>query len=140
MTKTMRITSIMMALLLVAGIIFAVAPQTAMAAAAKPAKVTKVTAFNMTYKSTMVSWKKVSGVKGYYIYTSASKHGKYKKVKTVASKYNAAVVKNTSGKTHYYKVCAYVRSCNKIIKGRFSSPVKGKTISKKVTTAPDISV
>lgn len=70
-----------------------------------------------------LSWKKVSGAKGYQIYRSKKKSGKYKLLKTIkkgsAKKYS---VKKPSGKTvYYYKVRAYVTNAKgKRVYGNFS--------------------
>jgi len=69
-----------------------------------------------------VNWNKVNGVKGYEVYMSTSKKGKYTKISTVkASKTKLKKSKLTSGKTYYFKVRAYNKaSKDKNIYGSFS--------------------
>jgi hypothetical protein len=57
----------------------------------------------------LVTWKKVSGASGYYIYRCDKKKGKYKKVLRVkgAATVQAYVGGQENGKTYYYKVRAY---------------------------------
>lgn len=57
----------------------------------------------------LVTWKKVSGASGYYIYRCDKKKGKYKKVLHVKGGANvqAYVGGQENGKTYYYKVRAY---------------------------------
>lgn len=53
-----------------------------------------------------VTWKKVSGAKGYQVYRATAKAGSYSKVKTTgAASFTDKDVK--AGKTYYYKVRAY---------------------------------
>ncbi|MCD8054099.1 MAG: leucine-rich repeat protein [Lachnospiraceae bacterium] len=61
-----------------------------------------------------LTWKKVTGATGYYIYRSTSKSGTYKKIATVKSgstvtytNKTSGTYKVTNGKTYYYKVIAY---------------------------------
>lgn len=75
-----------------------------------------------TYHSTKLSWRNVKGASGYQIYRSASKNGKYKKVKTTKAK-SWTNQKLTTGKTYYYKVRAYKKS-EKTIYGAFSKTIK----------------
>lgn len=74
-------------------------------------------------KKITVSWKKISGVKGYKVYVSNKKHGKYKVRLTVkgASKLKGTIKKLQSGKTYFIKVSAYKKSGSKIINGGFSA-------------------
>ena len=57
----------------------------------------------------LVTWKKVSGASGYYIYRCDKKKGKYKKVLHVkgSATVQAYVGGQENGKTYYYKVRAY---------------------------------
>ena len=75
-----------------------------------------------TYHSAKLSWRSVKGASGYQVYRSASKNGKYKKVKTTKAK--SWTDRNlTTGKTYYYKVRAYKKS-EKTIYGAFSKATK----------------
>ncbi len=57
----------------------------------------------------LLTWKKVSGASGYYIYRCETKKGKYKRVLNVKGGANvqAYVSGQENGKTYYYKVRAY---------------------------------
>ncbi len=60
-------------------------------------------------KKAVLKWGKVKGASGYEIYTSRSKKGRYKKLKTITKGSAASYVhKNLKkGKTCYYKIRAY---------------------------------
>lgn len=79
-------------------------------------------------KRIQVTWKKVSGAKGYIIGTATKKNGKYKTALTVkgGSKKKATLKKLKSGKVYYVKVKAYRLSGKKKIAGKWSKPVKVK--------------
>ena len=88
-----------------------------------PAKVKGVTAkFKGTSKVT-IAWKKVSKAKGYQIYRSKKKNGKYTIVKTVRKGgTKKCSLTHKAGKTYYYKVRAYVDGVNgKRVYGSFSA-------------------
>lgn len=72
----------------------------------------KVTGISPQYQSKSkmtLSWKKVTGAKGYQIYRSSKKNGKYKKIKTVkgGGKQSCPNIKHTDGAVYYYKIRAY---------------------------------
>nr|MBQ8253000.1 M15 family metallopeptidase [Lachnospiraceae bacterium] len=76
------------------------------------AKLSKSKFKNVTVVSAdtaLLSWKKVSGASGYYIYRSTAKNGKYKKVlhAKTGKTTQAYVSGHENGKTYYYKVRAY---------------------------------
>ena len=79
-----------------------------------------------------VSWKKINGASGYYIYRATSKKGKYSKIKIITSgktlKYTDKKVKK--GKTYYYKVVPFRKISGKAVKGA-SSAVKSIAFKKK---------
>ncbi len=57
-----------------------------------------------------VTWAKITGASGYYVYRSTSKSGTYSKVKTITSASTVTysdTSSKTNGKTYYYKVYAY---------------------------------
>ena len=56
------------------------------------------------YSAIKVSWKKVSGAKGYQVYNASSKSGTYKKVKEFTSGSSVSFTHSglTPGKTYYY--------------------------------------
>lgn len=95
---------------------------------AKPAKVTLKSVKNTKSKSISVSWKKVSGAKGYQITYSTSKKFSKKLTKTitVASSASSKVIKNLKkNKTYYVKVRAFKKDKkgNKVY-GSYSSVKK----------------
>lgn len=73
-----------------------------------------------------LSWKKVSGAKGYEVYRATSPKGTYKrcKVLTSGSKTTYTDQKLSGGKTYYYKVRAYKISASKKVYGSYSKIVK----------------
>lgn len=73
-----------------------------------------------------LTWKKVSGATGYYVYRTDSKKGKYKKIATTKkTSYKNSKLK--SNKTYYYKVAAY--------KGK-KTGTYSKVVSKKILGKP----
>lgn len=83
----------------------------------------------VTYNSVRLSWDAVPGAKGYQIYKSTSKNGKYYRIKS--TKYKTYNRKNlTTNKVVYYKVRAYATVGGKTIYGKFSSKVAGKPVLK----------
>ncbi len=74
--------------------------------------------------SVKVTWGKVSGASGYYVYRKVS-GGKYKKIATVkgGSKVSYADKKGKKGKTYYYTVRAYK---SRYTSAYVSKGVKGK--------------
>ncbi len=76
-------------------------------------KTPSVTVKATSYNSAKVSFKKVSGAKGYIIYRKTSKSGKSKKLATVKSL--SYVNKSLNcGSTYYYRVRAYKKTCKKL--------------------------
>lgn len=64
---------------------------------------------NISKKKAKLTWKPVKGAKGYEIYRSTKKNGKYKKIKTITKK---STVKYTNSKLkkkkqYYYKIRSY---------------------------------
>lgn len=86
-----------------------------------PAKV-KGVAKNQSYLKTTLSWKKVSKAKGYEIYRSQKKNGKFSRVKTVRTgKTNSVTIKQKKSQVYYYKIRAFVKGINKKrVYGKFS--------------------
>lgn len=79
-------------------------------------------------KQLKVSWKKITGAKGYKVYVSAKKKSGYKVKATVKgkAKTSATVKKLKSGKTYYVKVAAYIGTGKKVVVGAQSAAVKAK--------------
>ncbi len=76
-------------------------------------------------KNAVVSWKKIKGVKGYKVYTSNKKKGKYKLAATLkkASKVKCTV-KLKGKKGCYIKVRAYKKNGKKTVYGKYSAVKK----------------
>ena len=66
-------------------------------------------------KKIKLSWNRMIGGKGYKIYRSTKKNGKYKLVKTIKNKLTTSWTdkKVDSGKEYYYKVAAYKKGSQK---------------------------
>lgn len=89
-----------------------------------PAKAKGVAVKSKDAKKATLSWKKVSGAKGYQIYRSKKKKGKYKLLKTIkkGKTKSYSVTKPKGNTTYYYKVRAYVTNTkNKKVYGSFST-------------------
>ena len=71
-----------------------------------------------------ITWKKVKGAKGYYVYRSTKKNSGYKKVATV-KKTNATIKNLALGYTHYFKVKAY--NAKKKVSAKYSNIKSVKT-------------
>lgn len=104
-------------------------PKPEPAATAKPAakKIGTVAGLKATAKKrqAQVTWKKVTGVKGYQIYYSSS--NKFKKKKQLFVKKNKVSLKKLkAGKTYFIKVRAYTANGNKKTYGKWSKVLKIK--------------
>ncbi len=100
-----------------------------------PAKavITKVSPSNCT--TLKITWDKVAGASGYYVYRSTKKNGTYKKIATVKKgTLSYKDTKRTVGKTYYYKVAAYRKENLKKYTGVKSAVVSGKAAPLKVTS------
>ncbi|RHG56200.1 hypothetical protein DWY28_08470 [Ruminococcus sp. AF24-32LB] len=104
---------------------------------ARLGKVKIATANSESYSTIRVTWNKVSGANGYKVYRSTSKDGKYAAIGSTAK--NSAVTfldkKAVTGKTYYYKVCAYRNVSGKKVYGSYSATEKAKA----VLSAPTLS-
>ena len=71
------------------------------------------------------------GIRGYRIYRSTKKTGKYTCVKRIAKKsaYTWTDTKRKQNKRYYYKVCAYRKEKKKLKNGSYSNIVSGRTCS-----------
>jgi hypothetical protein len=80
-------------------------------------------------KQVKLSWKKVSGATGYYVYRSTSKSGKYTKIATIKKGSTVTYTnKNLKSKqTYYYKVIAYKTANGKTTTGTASAVKSAKT-------------
>lgn len=78
-------------------------------------------------KKVTISYKKIEGADGYYIYRATKKKGTYKKVATVKSgKTLKAVMKKPKSGTYYYKVKAYQKVGTKKVTTKYSKTIKVK--------------
>ncbi len=103
---------------------------------AKTLAKTKITGITSSNEEVLkISWKKVSGAKGYIISRSTSKNSGYKKIDTVTGKtsYSDDTVK--AGKTYYYKVEAYNVNSGTKGYGGASDAVAGKTAKRTKITS-----
>lgn len=82
-----------------------------------------------------ISWKKVSGAKGYIISRSTSKDSGYKKIDTVTGKTSCSDDTVKPGKTYYYKVEAYNVNSGTKGYGGASDAVAGKTAKRTKITS-----
>ena len=94
------------------------------AAKAKTVKGVKAKAVkNGGRKNVKVSWKKTSGVSGYYIYRATKKNGKFKKAgkvnKAGTTKWTDKKVKK--GKKYFYKVRTFKKIGKKSYAGKLSA-------------------
>lgn len=116
-------------------------------ASAKPTKKTPgkaaiSSASSAGYNKIKITWKKVSGASGYYIYRSTSKNGTYSRVETVKGGSNTSVINSglKTGKRYYYKVRAYTTIEGVKLFGKYSNYKSAKAkpsktqITKKVST------
>ena len=94
-----------------------------------PTKAKKISIKDKNKKKPSLTWSKVPKAKGYQIYRSTEKKGKYKLLKTIkkGNTTKLAVNKPKSGTVYYYKVKAYVTgSKGKRIYGNFSPTISLK--------------
>lgn len=76
-----------------------------------------------TSKTAVLEWSKVKAADGYQVYASASKNGKYTRIKTTKGT-GMTEEKLATGKTRYYKVRAYRKVNGKTVYGSFSKVKK----------------
>lgn len=96
----------------------------------KPAKAKVTGAALASINSAKVTWNKVKGATGYYVYQSTKKNSGYKKVATVkGAKKTTTTIKNlTLGGKYYFKVKAYAKSGKKTyISAKYSNAMSVKT-------------
>lgn len=91
----------------------------------KPKKVTIKSAKLTSISSAKISWKKVKGASGYYVYYSTKKSSGYKKVRVKGGSKTSTTIKNLKlGYTYYFKVKAYAKSGKKYITSGSYSKIK----------------
>lgn len=87
-------------------------------------------AFSASYRSIKVTWNKVSGATGYYIYRSSSKNGTYKLIKTNTGNASTSYT-NTGlsvGKQYYYKIVAFRKAGGVTAKSAGSQPASARPV------------
>ena len=85
---------------------------------------------SIDFNKVKLKWSKVADIKGYVVYRSTSKNGKYKAIKTINGKDNCTYTDKTvkAGKTYYYKVRAYKKIVGKTYYSKYSSVIKVKPV------------
>ncbi len=76
--------------------------------------------YNSYYLYARVSWNKISGASGYYVYRSDTINGKYKKIATT-TKINYYDSKAKEGITYYYKILPYRKVGGRRVTGNYSN-------------------
>ena len=93
----------------------------------KPAQVKSLRVKNIKKKKAVLTWKKVSGAKGYQIQYSLKKKFPSKKTKKkTTSKMKFTIKKLTNKKTYYFRVRAYKKVSGKKVYGKWSKAAKVK--------------
>lgn len=85
------------------------------------------------YNSITLTWSKVSGAGGYYVYRKNSS-GKWERISTVKSGKTVTYkdTKLTAGKTYTYTVRAYKKVNGKIVKSSYvKTGINGKELTKR---------
>lgn len=90
-------------------------------AASAPAAVESVEVTNTTNRTVSLKWSKVSGARGYYIY-SVSASGKLTQA-AVTSKTKCDITGLKKKRTYQFQVFAYIKSSGKVIKSAAGSPI-----------------
>ncbi len=96
----------------------------------------RVTAKPMGYNTIKLTWKKMSGISGYYVYRKKSENGTYKRIATLKNVSSYIDKKAVGGNAYYYKVKAYKKSGSKKIavnEGDVSRLVRAKRQPKLVS-------
>ena len=85
-----------------------------------------------------VTWKKIDGVDGYYVYRSNSRYVNYKKIATVkAASYLDKNLKG--GRVYYYKVAAYKGKSIGVQSAARSKKIGGKVSTPKMKFTRNVS-
>ncbi|MCI7304005.1 MAG: leucine-rich repeat protein [Clostridiales Family XIII bacterium] len=84
-------------------------------------------------KKAKLSWKKVSGADGYFVYRAEKQNGKYKKIKTIKGNKTSFTDHKLKKKRYYYKVKAYDKIGKKSYTSSYSNVCQVKRTSKKGT-------
>lgn len=95
-------------------------------------KVSKLRVKLASSNAVKLSWGKVKGADGYYIYRAVSAKGTYSRIKTVSGT-TFTNKKLKAGKTYYYKVVAFKKTSDGVSTGADSEIVSKKIIGKPAT-------
>lgn len=87
-------------------------------------------------KRVRITWSKVSGADGYYIYYRPSTSAAYEKAVTITDGSKVEYVKKSLNQntTYYFRVCAYQKVNGATVEGDLSSSVSAKTASVAATS------
>ncbi len=98
-------------------------------------RVTGVAAKSAGYNSAKITWNRVSGADGYYVYRKTSANGSFSALKKLTSGGTLSYTDRnlTSNKVYYYKVVAYKNNGSSITKGTSSVTVKARPVVAAVT-------
>ena len=91
----------------------------------------KVTGYTNTFTYARITYTKVNGATGYYIYRSTSQNGSYSKIGT-SKKLEYQDKKAANGRVYYYKVVAYKTVSGKKKAGKTSNIVKAQRLNENV--------
>ncbi len=82
------------------------------------------------YDRSQLTWSKVENASGYEVSRSTSKYGSYQVVKNIVGGHVTTYIDRNmvTGRTYYYKVCAYRIVEGKIVRGSCSLAQGGKTV------------
>lgn len=82
-------------------------------------------------KRVRITWNKVSGADGYYIYYRPSTSAAYEKTATITDGSKVEYVKKSLNQntTYYFRVCAYQKVDDTVVEGDLSASVSAKTAS-----------
>ena len=93
---------------------------------------TKLTGYKSYYGYAQLSWTKVTGASGYYVYRSTSQNGSYSKIATT-TKLKYSDKKAANGKTYYYKVVSYRTVSGKKKAGKTSNIVQAQRLNETIS-------
>lgn len=96
-------------------------PAGSVSAATAPAAVASVEVTDTTNTTVSLSWPKVSGARGYYIY-SVSSSGKLTQV-AVTTKTKCVISGLKKKRTYQFQIYSYIKSSGKVVKSTEGSPV-----------------
>lgn len=131
MSRKLRIASLFVAAAVLTGAVGTVTADAATKVSAVKKARPKVTLTAGDGQVT-VAWKRVKKAKGYQVYRSLKKNGKYKRVATIKKGTRVKYVnkKLKKGKRYYFKVRAYAGAGSKKVYSKYSKVKSVKTLTK----------